>query len=482
MSLKEIGEVIRRGPFEDTWESLSAYEPPEWYRGLKFGIFIHWGVYSVPAYANEWYPRSMYMRGTREFEHHVKTWGPQKDFGYKDFIPLFTADKFDPAAWADLFCRAGAQYVIPVGEHHDGFQMYKSALSHWNAAEMGPKRDAVPEVLSACRERGLVGGVSSHRIEHWFFLGHGREFDSDIKEPLGKGDLYWPSMPDPKDLEDFTAEPGPSEEFLNDWLERTCEMIDRMKPRILYFNWWIGHKKAEAHVRKMAAYYYNRAAEWGTGAVINYKHGAFPSGAAVPDVERGQLADMKPYLWQSDTSTALNSWCYTPENVFRNPGSLVRDLIDIVSKNGRLLLNAGPRADGTFCEEDVRILTAIGDWLKVNGEAVYPARPFRVFGEGPTNVAEGFFTEGKEKPWCHEDFRFTSVPGAVYVFAMGSAPDGKYRVVSLGTDAGLAGNVRRVTRLGAPGEAAWRRDGDSLTILDDLRSDMPVVFRVETDD
>ena len=479
MSLDQIDEVIRRGPFTDTWESLSAYEPPEWYQGLKFGIFIHWGVYSVPAYANEWYPRNMYTPGTREFEHHVKVWGPHKTFGYKDFIPHFTAEKFDPAAWADLFKKAGAQYVIPVGEHHDGFQMYGSALSHWNALEMGPKRDVVPEVLKACRDEGLVGGVSSHRIEHWFFLGHGKDFDSDIKEPLKKGDLYWPSMADPADLMDFEAENGPSEEFLDDWLERTCEMIDRMKPRILYFDWWIGHKKAAGHVRKMAAYYYNRAAEWGTGGVINFKHGAFPAGAAVPDVERGQLADKKPYLWQSDTSTALNSWCYTEENVFRTPGSLIRDLIDIVSKNGRLLLNFGPRADGTFCEEDLKILSAIGDWLRVNGEAVYPARPYKVFGEGPTNVEEGFFTEGKEKAWGPRDFRFTSVPGAVYIFAMGAPADGRYRIGSLGENMGLTGGIRRVTRLGSAGEAVWRRDGDALWIFDGDTSDLPAVFRAD---
>ncbi len=472
ITLSQIESVIRRGPYTDTWDSLKAWTPPAWYQGLKFGIFIHWGVYSVPAFANEWYPRNMYIRGSREFEHHVNTWGPHKDFGYKDFIPLFKAEKFDPEAWAQLFQQSGAQYVIPVGEHHDGFQMYRSEISRYNAAEMGPGRNVVPEVTAACARRGLTCGTSSHRIEHWFYLSHGRDFASDFPETLKKGDLYWPSMPDPKDMDDFDAEPAPDAEYLDDWLLRTCEMIDVIRPRILYFDWWIAHRKAAGHLRKIAAYYYNRAAEWGTGAVINYKHNAFPEGGAVPDVERGQLADAKPYLWQSDTSTALNSWCWTTENRFRDPVSLVRDLVDIVSKNGRLLLNVGPKADGTICDEDRRILTAIGDWLMMNGEAVKPAKPWKIFGEGPTSVAEGQFTEGQEKPWCERDFRFTRAGDAVYAIAMKPSPEGVYRVKSLGGEP-----VRDVSCLGGAA-VNWRQGDGALEIKAKTIGDMPVVFKV----
>ena len=169
-ALRRIDAVIAQGPYTDTWESLSNWQPPEWYRNAKFGIFIHWGVYSVPAFENEWYPRNMYIEGSKVFEHHAKTYGAHKDFGYKDFIPLFKAEKFDPAAWAALFKRAGARYVVPVAEHHDGFQMYKSALSHWNAAEMGPQRDIVGALKDAVEAEGMTLGVSSHRIEHWFFM------------------------------------------------------------------------------------------------------------------------------------------------------------------------------------------------------------------------------------------------------------------------------------------------------------------------
>ena len=176
--LEEIDRVIEQGPYTDTWESLSAYEPPKWYRDGKFGIFIHWGIYSVPAFGNEWYSRNMYIQGSKVYEHHTAVYGKHESFGYKDFIPLFTAEQFDAAAWADLFTEAGASYVVPVAEHHDGFMMYRSEISRWNAWEMGPKRDVLGELTKECQKRGLVNGASSHRAEHWFFMGHGREFDS----------------------------------------------------------------------------------------------------------------------------------------------------------------------------------------------------------------------------------------------------------------------------------------------------------------
>ena len=194
--LKEIDRIIKNGKYQDTWESLSQYRIPEWYKDTKLGIFIHWGVYSVPAFGSEWYSRNMYIQGSPEYKHHIETYGPHKDFGYKDFIPMFKAEKFDPEAWADLFQQAGAKYVVPVAEHHDGFQMYKSELSHWNAYEMGPKRDVLGELETAFEKRGMITGASSHRVEHWFFMGHGKEFDSDVKGPLQRGDLYWPAMPE----------------------------------------------------------------------------------------------------------------------------------------------------------------------------------------------------------------------------------------------------------------------------------------------
>lgn len=483
--LKKIEEVIAKGPYKDTWESLSKYRVPDWYRKTKFGIFIHWGVFSVPAFGNEWYPRNMYIKGSPEFEHHVKTYGPHKEFGYKNFVPMFTAPNFDPQKWADLFEEAGAEYVVPVAEHHDGFQMYKSEISHWNAWEMGPKRDVLGEVLKACESKGMTRGASSHRIEHWFFLGHGKEFDSDIKEPLERGDLYWPSMPE-ADHHDIESTPTPTDEFLSDWLVRTCELIDRYRPRILYFDWWIQHCSAKPYVKKLAAYYYNRAAEWGMEVVINYKHDAFLFGTAVPDVERGQFADVKPYVWQTDTAIALNSWGYTENNDYRGARDLICDLVDIVSKNGRLLLNVGPKADGTISEEEAGILREIGKWLKVNGKAIYGTNVWRTYGEGPTKIVEGQFSDGIKKNFTSQDFRFTTGEGLLYVTALGSSEDGCYDIVSLGIQdasrqANFAGIIKDIQILGCEDKPIWKRDEKGLHIETGFRSEYPIVFQITID-
>jgi len=172
--LKKVDSADRQGPFRADWESLQKYEVPQWYKDAKFGIFIHWGVYSVPAFGNEWYPRNMYVQGSPEYKHHLAAYGRQDELGYKDFIPMFKAEHFDPGAWAELFKKSGAKYVVPVAEHHDGFAMYDSGLSDWTAVKMGPHRDTTGELGKAVRAAGLHFGVSSHRVEHNFFLGVGR--------------------------------------------------------------------------------------------------------------------------------------------------------------------------------------------------------------------------------------------------------------------------------------------------------------------
>lgn len=484
--LEIIDAVLEKGPYKPTWESLSAYEPPRWYRNAKFGIFIHWGIYSVPAFSSEWYSRNMYIQGTPEYEHHIATYGEHKDFGYKDFIPMFKAEKFNPDEWAELFKETGANYVVPVAEHHDGFQMYRSEISHWNAYEMGPQRDVLGELKTACQKRGMQIGASSHRMEHWFFMGHGKEFESDIKDSMQRGDFYWPAMPEPTDLHDIFSKPEPTEEFLQDWLVRTCEIIDRYHPKILYFDWWIQHSACKPYLKKLAAYYYNRAQEWGEQVVINYKHDAFQFGTAVPDVERGQFADVKPYFWQTDTAIALNSWCYTENNQFRPAADILCDLVDIVSKNGCLLLNVGPKADGTISQEDREILLKIGEWMKVNGEAVYGTKVWRKYGEGPTKIVEGQFSDGIKKNFTPEDFRFTTAKGKLYAIALKCSDNGEYCIHSLGEQdasrqANFHGIIKSVETLGTTEKPEWRRDGQGLHIKSGLVSDRPVVFKIDVD-
>ena len=211
------------GPFRPNWDSLKHYQVPAWYQDAKFGIFLHWGVYSVPAFGNEWYPRNMYQQGTPEFAHHLATFGPQAKFGYKDFIPMFKAEKFDAKAWADLFRKAGAKYVVPVAEHHDGFAMYNSDLSDWTAAKMGPHRDTTGELAQALRAAGLHFGVSSHRAEHYFFLNTGREIDSDVRDPQFAA-FYGPAHAGVMDKSGSHWQAHPDTAYLDDWMARAAEM------------------------------------------------------------------------------------------------------------------------------------------------------------------------------------------------------------------------------------------------------------------
>lgn len=484
--LKKIDSVIANGKFKDTWESLAQYTVPKWYKDVKFGIFIHWGVYSVPAFGNEWYSRNMYIQGSDEYEHHIKTYGPHKDFGYKDFIPMFKAELFDPDEWAKVFKDAGAQYVVPVAEHHDGFQMYKSDISHWNAFEMGPHRDVVGELSEAVNNAGMVNGASSHRVEHWFFMGHGKEFESDITDNEKEGDFYYPAMPEPPH-QDLFSEPTPTAEFLEDWLVRCCEIVDRFNPKVIYFDWWIEHSAVKPYLKKFAAYYYNRAIERNTEVVINYKHDAFMFGTAVLDIERGQFADAKPYIWQTDTAVARNSWCYTENNSYKDPSEIISDFIDIVSKNGRLLLNIGPKADGTIPEEDKHILSEIGKWLKVNGEAVYGSEVWRYSAEGPTEIEEGQFTDSAAKHFTSEDFRFTVKGGSLYIFAL-NYPDSQSITVKSLAEADASrlplfhGIIKNVSVLGFDEKPEYSRDEEGLHIsTKNVSSKYPVVFKVELD-
>ncbi len=425
--------------FKPNWDSLQRYTAPQWYQDGKFGIFIHWGLYAVPAFGNEWYARNMYQQGSREFAHHVATWGLQEQFGYKDFIPLLTAEQFDADQWAGLFRRAGAKFVVPVAEHHDGFAMYDTALSEWNAARMGPRRDIIGELADAVRKQWLVFGVSSHRAEHWWFYDGGMQFPSDVQDPRYAG-LYGPAQP---------RTTMPDEAFLEDWFARTCELVTKYRPQLVWFDWWIETPVFEPWLRRFAAWYYNLGAKWGRGVAINYKNRAFPDGAAVYDVERGQLTDTRLLFWQTDTSVSTNSWGYVQEQRYKSATSIIGDLVDIVSKNGALLLNVGPQPDGTIPEPEQALLLDIGHWLALNGEAIYATRPWKVFGEGPTQVVAGSFNDTKREPFTAADVRYTTRGTTLYAILLGWPERGEVTLKSLGTNLRLyASEVAKVEMLG----------------------------------
>lgn len=450
--LNRINEVIAQGPFTASWDSLEAYKVPEWYEDAKFGIFIHWGVYSVPAFVNEWYPRNMYIEGSPEYEHHLKIYGPHRKFGYKDFIPMFTAEKWNPDAWADLFTKSGAKFVMPVAEHHDGFAMYDCAFHNWTSVKMGPKRDILGELSAALDKRSLEFACSSHREEHWWFYDGGMKFDSDVRDEAYSS-LYGPARPETD---------TPDKEWLEQWLVYTCEIIDKYRPKILWFDWWIKTVAYQPYLQKLAAYYYNRAAEWGIEVAINYKENAFREGSAVFDIERGQLTDTRPMFWQTDTAVAKNSWGFTHEQEYKTASSIIGDMVDIVSKNGALLLNIGPRPDGTIPEEEQQILLEIGKWLNINGEAIYGSRPWKKFGEGPTQIVEGAFNDVKRNPFTSEDIRFTTRGDLLYATVLDWPESGKVIIKSLAK--GQISAFEKVEVMGCSENIRWTWDNNDLTV------------------
>jgi alpha-L-fucosidase len=465
--LEDVDRVNASGPFRPDWESLQAYQIPDWYMDAKFGIFIHWGVYSVPAFGSEWYPRLMYVQGSDEYKHHLAMYGTQAKFGYKDFIPQFKAEKFDPAAWARLFKEAGAKYVIPVFEHHDGFAMYDSGLSDWTAAKMGPHRDLMGDLAKAVRAEGLHLGASSHRVEHNFFLGVGRSFASDINDAKYAA-FYGPAHPwmEAKNgtplANDFTFV---SKAWTDDWLARSAEIVEKYHPEIIYFDWWIGQASVRANLSRFAAFYYNESQKNGAPVgVINYKDFAMQDHSAVLDVERGQLAGIRPLHWQTDTSVGNKSWGYIENDTFKSPEFIIHQLVDIVSKNGNLLLNIGPRSDGTIPDGVQQVLRDVGSWLKVNGEAIYGTRPWKVFGEGPTKVTEGAFHDTDTKPYTAEDFRFTKKGDALYAIELGWPSNREAVIHSLGKTALADAKVASVELLGSSAKLTFDQRDDGLHI------------------
>jgi len=463
--LKEVDSVDQQGPFRPDWESLQSYEAPEWYKDAKFGIFIHWGVYSVPAFSSEWYPRNMYEPGFEAYKHHIATYGTHDKFGYKDFVPMFKAEHYDPAAWAELFKKAGAKYVVPVAEHHDGFAMYDSGLSDWTAAKMGPHRDVIGDLAKAVRAEGLHFGVSSHRVEHDFFMGVGRKIPSDVNDPQYAA-FYGPAHPEVFKWgtpvgNDFTYV---SSAWTNDWLARCAEIVQKYHPDIVYFDWWIGHSSVRANLSRFASFFYNSSLKYGDHVgVINFKDFSMQEHAGVLDVERGQLGDIRPLPWQTDTSVSNRSWGYIDNDTFKSPGFVLNQLIDIVSKNGNLLLNIGPRADGTIPEPVQHVLLDVGAWLNVNGEAIYGTRPWKIYGEGPTKPATGSFHDTDIMNYTAEDFRFTTRGDSLFAIGLAWPTNGEAVIHSLALTVGNE-RVQSVTLLGSDAGPRFEQRADGLHV------------------
>ncbi|UII75361.1 alpha-L-fucosidase [Flagellimonas sp. HMM57] len=469
--------------FEENWESLKQYELPQWMKEAKFGIFIHWGPNSVAELYTDWYPRWMYMdKGSinhttgkkvddkphKAYLHHKEKFGDPSEFGYKDMIPLWTMENFDAKAWVDLFKKAGAQYVVPVAEHHDGYALYESSITPYNSVAMGPKRDVYKELTDEIKKQGLISGASSHLAFNWNYYNQQDYFDT--------GDPKYAALYAPQ----HEAFAPASEEWLaNTWWPRTKEIIDKYQPDILWFDFYLDRPEFAPYHKKLAAYYYNSGLERSKSVVLqtkNLNYESYPKGTHMLDLERNKMDSIYGEYWQTDTSIGKNSWYYNKNWIPKTGSELIADLVDIVSKNGCLLLNIGPRKDGIIPENQQKTLLDIGKWLQINGEAIYGAKPYTVFGEGPTKTHRGHLAESKDKGFTSEDIRFTVNNGFLYAHAL-VPKKGSIDINYLKKD---TISIDTLKLLGYDGDISFEQTQDKLTIKlpEEIALEHTLIFKI----
>jgi len=492
------------GPFNSTRQSLSTYACPEWFRDAKFGIWSHWGPQSVPGLddwdaiapqdpslpidtnlpgPSEWYARHMYVPGHRAYRHHVATYGHPSQHGFKDILPLWRAERWDPQRLIDLYAAAGAKYFVSMGVHHDNFDLWNSRHHRWNAVNFGPRRDIVTEWKRAAVARGLRFGVSEHLSASysWFQTSHG----ADLTGPLAGvpydgadpalADYYHPQLPG-------YTEHVPTQWYTRDaashrrWFDRMIDLLESSQPDFFYTDGGIPFGEVG---RTLMAHLYNTniARHGSLQAVYAYKDigsGEFFAEGGIQDVERGGIADINPLPWQTDTT--LSGWFYNSGQKFRTTSDIIHSLADIVSKNGNLLLNVPQRPDGSLPTKCETFLAEMATWMSCNGEAIYATRPWRTAGEGPTRATYGHFKEGAA--FTAEDVRFTQSKDGrrLYIIALG-APTGPLRITA------LAGEQRVITDLqllGSPEHVTWSLQDGGLVIQPSCTwpSAHAVVFRI----
>jgi len=435
--------------YESDWISLNRHTTPQWLRDGKFGIYTHWGVYSVHAMGDNatWYVNSVYNRPDswqrKDFES--KYGKLSEGYGYKDLVPMFTAEKFDAAEWADLFARSGAKFAGPVAEHHDGFAMWDTRFSDWNAAKMGPKRDIVGELEKAIKARGMKFVCTFHHSASWFYFPvWDKRYDCSNPEYSG---LYGI-------IHEEAAEP--TKEFLDKYSGKIKEVIDKYDPDFIWFESFLELIR-EDYYRDITAYYYNRALENGKEVVLTYKDHDIPPLAGLTDLEGGQEHKLTFYEWITDTDIDTEGgWGYVDGHEFKSVNRLVDNLVDRVSKNGYLLLNVGPKSDGTIPEEARERLLGMGEWLNINGEAIYGTSAWIKAGEGPS------MREFKEEfhEYTPEDIRFTVRGDTLYAIVL-EWPGEECQIESLTTGVNGLGplykdEIKEITMLGDGQPLEWK--------------------------
>ena len=451
---------IRKGPFAGTRESLKGYHVPEWFRDAKFGIWAHWGPQSAPE-QGDWYARRMYIEGEAQYKWHREHFGPQSKVGFKDVIPTFQGEKFDPEHLMDLYQKAGAKYFVSMGVHHDNFDMWNSKHTRWNSVNMGPKKDVVGLFRQAALKRGLKFGVSEHLWISWKWWGVSHDADTsgefagvpydgvdpqnfdlyhDMARNYGK-DFAW----------DDTNIP---DAWKRHWFDRIKDLVDSYQPDLLYTD---GALPFEEYGLNLVAHLYNSKAQ----AVYTSKRKEdCETGTCALDFERGLPEGIHPNPWQTDT--CVGDWHYKRDINYKSPKTVIDMLVDIVSRNGNLLLNFPLPGSGEPDSRELAILSEITSWMAVNGEGIYGTRPWKVFGEGPATAqkGEGKFNENGRKALTPQDVRFTTKGKTLYAFVMGW-PGAQASVPSLVES---AGKIRNVELLGHKGKLKWTQSANGLSV------------------
>jgi alpha-L-fucosidase len=491
-----------RPEFQPNWESLSQFVAPEWFRDAKFGIWAHWSAQCVPE-RGDWYARSMYLQGDPDYDYHVKTYGHPSRFGFMEIDNLWKAEAWEPEQLMALYRNAGAKYFMALANHHDNFDAYDSKHHAWNSVNIGPKRDIVGTWAKAARDAGLRFGVSNHSAHawHWFQTAYGYDGEgpmagvrydaATLTRADGKGkwwdgldpqELYTgPNIKIPDGLHGIAAvnrwheehdriwteeQPPHNPAFVRKWSLRCRDLLERYRPDLVYFDdsqLPLGQAGLEA-----TAWYYNASRSWNggkldvvvTGKELNLQQ----RGALVEDLERGFSDGIRPLPWQTDT--CIGNWHYDrplfERHGYKSAAAVIARLCDVVAKNGNLMLSVPIRGNGTIDADEVAILEALAAWMKINGEAIFGTRPWRLYGEGPTQVKAGMFGEQGAEPFTAQDIRFTTRRGVLYALALGRPDGGTVTIKSLAANA--AGHVQRVELLGVDRALPHQRNGAGLTI------------------
>jgi len=508
---------VAQGPFKPEWSSLAAYQVPDWYKNAKFGLWAHWGPQCQPEHG-DWYARSMYQEGSDDYNYHVKTYGHPSKFGFKDVIHQWKAENWDPEELLSLYKDAGAKYFVALANHHDNFDNYDSSYQPWNSVKMGPKKDLIAGWAKAAKNQGLHFGVSVHAAHAWSWYEvaqrhdlkgpmQGVPYDGKLRKEAGKG--YWWEGLDPQDLYEqdhalsrdslndsalfgqWGWENGatrPSSRYCEKFYKRTIELIDKYHPDLLYFDDTVLPLWPVSDVGlRIAAHHYNSsiARHGSLEAVINGKIlNEEQRKCLVWDIERGQSNEILPYTWQTDT--CIGGWHYDrrilERHEYKTAKTVIHTLVDVVSKNGNLLLSIPVRSDGTIDSDEREIVKGVGAWMKVNSECIYDTRPYSVFGEGPAMGGAGAlngpgFNEGKGKPFTAEDIRYTRKGDTLYAIVMGE-PSGEVVIRTL-----KGKNVKSVRLVGHEGGLEWRNaeDGLRVTVPAGVPTPIAPVLKIEGD-